>query len=74
MNEYVGLWRDNLNKGDHLEDPDTDGSAILKQVLKEENGTVYSRFITSGRASRATVVNKVLDLRVSLSVGNFWAS
>jgi hypothetical protein len=32
---YAGLWRDNLKKGDHLEDPDTDGSAILKQVSKE---------------------------------------
>jgi hypothetical protein len=32
---YGGLWRDNLKKGDHLEDPDTDWSAIMKQVLEE---------------------------------------
>jgi hypothetical protein len=55
---YAGFWRDNLKKGDHLKDPDTDASAILKQVLKEQNGTVYSGFITFGTASRATVVKK----------------
>jgi len=32
---YEGLWRENLKKGDHLEDPDTDGSVTPQRVLKE---------------------------------------
>ena len=58
---YAGLWRVNLKKGDHLEDPDIERSAILKQVLKEMNGTVRSGFITFWTANRATFVNKVLE-------------
>ena len=34
MDRYAGLWRENLKKEDYLEDPDTDGSAEPKRVLK----------------------------------------
>ena len=55
----AGLWRENLKQGDHLEDPDTDGRATPKRILKEQNGTARSGFITFGTASMATVVNTV---------------
>jgi hypothetical protein len=35
---HTGLWRGNLNKKDHLEDPGLDGSIVLKWIFRKWEG------------------------------------
>jgi hypothetical protein len=35
---HTGIWRENVRKGDHLEDPDVDGKIISKWNFKKWDG------------------------------------
>jgi hypothetical protein len=35
---YAYFWSQNLKRRNHLDDPDVDGRAILKKILKKQGG------------------------------------
>jgi hypothetical protein len=37
---HTGFWWGNLSKGDHFEDPGTDGRIILKCIFKKLDGGI----------------------------------
>jgi hypothetical protein len=42
---HAYFWAQNLKGRNNLEDPDVDGRAILKQILKKQGGRVRIGFI-----------------------------
>jgi hypothetical protein len=38
----IGFWWENLNEGDHLEDPVVDGRIILKYISEKWDGGAWT--------------------------------
>jgi hypothetical protein len=60
MDEKTGavFWRENLRKGDHLDDPGVDGRILLKRIFNEWRARAGSIWI------RMALVNAVINLRI----------
>jgi hypothetical protein len=70
--------KNGLKRGDHMEDPGTDGRIILKLLFKKWDGGGGGGMdwidMTQDRERWRSLVNVVINLQVPLKVGNFLTS
>jgi hypothetical protein len=72
---HTGFWLEDLREGDHLGDPGVDGRMILKWIFQtwDVEGMDWIE-LAQDRDRWRTVVNAVMNLRVSQNSGNFLTS
>ena len=61
-----------MRERDHLEDPGVDGRIILRLIFRKwDVGGMDSINLAQDRDRRRTLVNAVMNLRISYIAGNF---